>query len=93
MRKSDIAAHVADRTSLSKARAEGAVNALLDAIRGALANGEKVSLPGFGTFSTRNRSARRGRSPLTCESRLPRKALSSHQLRAHESDGSCFRQP
>ncbi len=68
MRKSDIAAHVADRVSLSKAQAEGAVNALIEAIRGALANGEKVSLAGFGTFSTRSRSARRGRNPRTGES-------------------------
>lgn len=68
MRKSDIAAHVADRVSLSKAQAEGAVNALIEAIRGALANGEKVSLVGFGTFSTRRRSARRGRNPRTGES-------------------------
>ena len=68
MRKSDIAAHVADRVSLSKAQAEGAVNALIEAIRGALANGEKVSLAGFGTFSTRSRPARRGRNPRTGES-------------------------
>ena len=68
MRKSDIAAHVADRVSLSKAQAEGAVNALIEAIRGALANGEKVSLVGFGTFSTRSRPARRGRNPRTGES-------------------------
>ena len=68
MRKSDIAAHVADRVSPSKAQAEGAVNALIEAIRGALANGEKVSLAGFGTFSTRSRPARRGRNPRTGES-------------------------
>ena len=93
IRKSDIAAHIADRVSLSKGLAEDAVNALLEAIRGALANGEEVPLPGFGTFSTRSRPVRRGQSPFTCESRLTWKALSFHQLRAHESDGSCFRQP
>ena len=68
MRKFDIAAHVADRASLPKAEAEYAVNALLEAIRGALASGEKVSLVGFGTFSARSRPARMGRNPRTGES-------------------------
>ena len=68
MRKSDIATHVADRVSLSKAEAQSAVNALLDAVQGALANGERISLPGFGAFTMKNRSARRGRNPHTGES-------------------------
>ncbi len=63
MRKSDIAVHVADRDSLPRAQAEHAVNALLEAIRGALANGETVSLPGFCMFSMRSRPTQRGRSP------------------------------
>ena len=67
MRKSDIAAYVAEQDSLSKAEAERAVNALLEAIRDALASGETVSLPGFGTFSTRSRAARQGRNPATGE--------------------------
>ena len=67
MRKSDIAAHVAEQDSLSKAEAERAVDALLEAIRGALASGEKVTLPGFGTFSVRSRVARQGRNPATGE--------------------------
>ena len=67
MRKSDIAAHVAEQDSLSKAEAERAVDALLEAIRGALASGEKVTLPGFGTFSVRSRAARQGRNPATGE--------------------------
>ena len=68
MRKSDIAAHAAERDSLSRAETERAVDALLEVIRGALANGERVSLAGFGTFYTKNRSARRGRNPRTGES-------------------------
>ena len=67
MRKSDIAAHVAEQNSLSKAEAERAVNALLEAVRGALAGGETVTLPGFGTFSARSRAARDGRNPATGE--------------------------
>ena len=67
MRKSDIAAYVSEQDSLSKAEAARAVNALLEAILGALASGETVTLPGFGTFSTRSRAARQGRNPATGE--------------------------
>ncbi len=53
----------------SKAETERAVNALLEAIRGALASGETVSPAGFGTFPARSRAARQGRNPGTGEGR------------------------
>ena len=66
-RKPDTAARAAEPDSLSKAEAERAVNALLEAIRAALASGEAVSLAGFGTFSARSPTARQGRNPATGE--------------------------
>ena len=68
MRKSDLVSDVAERASLSKAEAQGGVNALIDAVRDALARGERVSITGFGTFEARSRPARRGRNPRTGES-------------------------
>jgi len=68
MRKSDIAAQVAGRTSLTKAQAKRAVNAIFEVIRGALANGDTVSVTGFGRFSTKSRPARTRRNPRTGES-------------------------
>ena len=68
MRKSDIAAHVAGRASLTKAQAKSAVNAVFEAIRDALGNGDTVSITGFGRFSTNSRPARTGRNPRTGES-------------------------
>ena len=50
MKKSDILVHVAAKTSLSKANAAGAVDAVLDAISDALARGESVSIAGFGNL-------------------------------------------
>ena len=49
----------------AKASAARAVDATLDAIGGALGNGDSVSLVGFGTFSVRHRAARDGRNPQT----------------------------
>ena len=67
MKKSDIAARVAPKTSLSKADAAGAVDAVLSAISDALARGESVSIAGFGTFSVKRRAAWQGRNPRTGE--------------------------
>ena len=68
MRKADIAVEIAGRASLTKAQAKSAVNAVFEVIRDALANGDAVSVNGFGRFSTKSRSARTGRNPRTGES-------------------------
>ena len=68
MTKSELAAKVAAQASLSNAAADRAVGAVFSAISDALANGETVTLTGFGTFSTRRREARQGRNPRTGES-------------------------
>lgn len=65
MNKTDLAAHVATRASLSRAEAHAAVGAVFATITEALAGGESVAIAGFGTFSTRPRPARRGRNPRT----------------------------
>lgn len=43
------------------------VNTVFDEIIAALANGDRVELRGFGTFSTKVRPARTGRNPRTGE--------------------------
>ena len=46
---------------------ENIVNAILDEITNALADGNRVELRGFGAFSVKNRPARMGRNPKTGE--------------------------
>ncbi len=65
MNKSDLVDAVAGSADLTKASAARAVDATLEAIGGALGNGDSVSLVGFGTFSVRHRAARDGRNPQT----------------------------
>ena len=65
MNKADLISTVSEKASLKKSEAEKAVNAILDSIGEALESGEKVQLIGFGTFETRERSARTGRNPQT----------------------------
>jgi len=65
MNKTELVAAVAEKAALSKKDAEKAVNAVVDAITGALADGDKVQLVGFGTFEVRERAARTGKNPRT----------------------------
>ncbi len=65
MNKGDLIESVATQSGLTKADSARAVDATLDAITGSLMKGEKVTLPGFGTFSTSKRAARTGRNPAT----------------------------
>ncbi|MFA0889015.1 MAG: HU family DNA-binding protein [Synergistales bacterium] len=63
MTKTDLVNELAKSTNMSKKMAAHAVDALVGAIQGALAKGEKVQLVGFGTFEVRERAARQGRNP------------------------------
>ncbi len=67
MNKAELIEAVAAATKKSKAEAQKTVDAVLDAITGALKKGDKVSLTGFGTFEVRQRAARKGRNPQTGE--------------------------
>jgi DNA-binding protein HU-beta len=65
--KSELVDVVAEGADISKAAAARAVDAVVEAIAGALKKGDQVSLVGFGTFLVRERAARSGRNPKTGE--------------------------
>ena len=67
MNKTELIAAIAAKAELSKKDAEKALNAAIDAITGALVEGDKVQLVGFGSFETKTREARTGRNPRTGE--------------------------
>ena len=63
MNKAELVAAVAEKTGSTKKEAEAAVNAFVSCVEGALVEGDKVQLIGFGTFEVRERKARQGRNP------------------------------
>ncbi len=67
MNKTELVAAVAAKAELSKKDADAAVAAVFDSIKEALADGDKVALVGFGTFSVKERAARTGLNPRTKE--------------------------
>ncbi len=65
MNKADLVERAAASAAITKAQAGSAIDACVDAITGALKKGDRVTLVGFGTFSTSARKARTGRNPQT----------------------------
>jgi DNA-binding protein HU-beta len=63
--KSELIDAITQDADLSKAAAGRALDAVINAVTGALKDGESVSLVGFGTFSVKARAARAGRNPQT----------------------------
>ncbi|MFK5979884.1 MAG: integration host factor subunit beta [Rhizobiaceae bacterium] len=69
MIKSELVQTIADKNPhLYPRDVENIVNAILGEITGALSNGNRVELRGFGAFSVKHRPARIGRNPRTGES-------------------------
>ncbi|MEO0377934.1 MAG: HU family DNA-binding protein [Cyanobacteria bacterium P01_A01_bin.17] len=67
MNKGELIDVVAEKADVSKRDADSVVSAAIDAIMGAVADGEKVTIVGFGTFEPRDRKQREGRNPKTGE--------------------------
>ncbi|CCF96512.1 integration host factor [Ralstonia solanacearum K60] len=67
MNKSELIAHIATETGMTKQSCAEAVDAVLNGIKTGLVNDGAVTIVGFGTFSVGERAARVGRNPRTGE--------------------------
>lgn len=65
MNKADLIDKIAAEAGITKSQASAAMDASITAVTNALKKGERVTLVGFGTFSTSQRKARTGRNPQT----------------------------
>ena len=66
-KKKDVVNLVKAKTDLSVKTTSEVVDALLEVITEALADGDSVRFTGFGTFSVTERAARTGKNPRTGE--------------------------
>ena len=72
MTKAELIVSIARETKMSKASAEKTINAFTNSVMKALKKGDKLTLPGSGTFSVAKRRARKGRNPQSgAEIRIP----------------------
>ena len=67
MNKADLVNSLAQKTGLTKTKSNEVIDAIVSSISEALKSGDKVTLVGFGTFTTTQRDARKGRNPKTGE--------------------------
>ena len=66
MTKTELIDKIHSKTeNLTKRQTEQVVDTLLDSIKDALAEGDKVEIRGFGNFRVRKRDARKARNPRT----------------------------
>jgi DNA-binding protein HU-beta len=65
MRRDDLKRAVAKSTGLSDAQADNAVRAVFASIESALAEGDEVTISGFGSFRVAERPSRDGLHPQT----------------------------
>ena len=63
--KSELIDAIAESADISKAAAGRALDAAVNAVKGALKKGDMVTLVGFGSFYVGKRAARTGRNPRT----------------------------
>ena len=65
MNKADLVRAIAAETGATNRASESMLKAFTDTVMNTVAKGEKVSLVGFGSFSSIKRKARTGRNPAT----------------------------
>ena len=65
MNKSELVEAIANGSGVTKADANRVLDTFMATVTDTLKAGDQVVLPGFGSFSTGNRTARTGRNPQT----------------------------
>ncbi len=68
----------------SKKKADECLNGVIDTITSSLSKGDKITITGFGTFSTSKRAARMGVNPRTGE-KIKIKATTVPKFKAGKS--------
>ena len=87
MNKTELIEKIAASANLSKADAKKALDATTEAIKGALVEGDKVQLVGFGTFSINERPAHEGINPATKQQiQIPAKKVAKFKAGAELAD-------
>lgn len=67
MNKAELVDKVAEKANVTKKEADALITAFAESVVEAVAEGQKVTLVGFGSFEPRSRAEREGRNPKTGE--------------------------
>jgi len=87
MTKKEMAQHVAQRTGLTQMDTAAVIDGWLEALSGALEQGEHVEIRGWGTFKVIDRAPRTERNPRAGEKiKIPRRRAPVWKPSAHVKD-------
>lgn len=67
MNKAELIDAISKKTKQPKTTVRGIVDSFLESVQSTLKKGDKLVLPGFGTWYVAKRSPRKGRNPKTGE--------------------------
>lgn len=67
MNRTELVAAIAEKSGTSKKDADAMLKAFIETVQDTVKAGDKIQLVGFGTFESRERSAREGKNPQTGE--------------------------
>ena len=67
MTKAELLEAISKKSEMSKADVEKVLSNFFDHVTATTKKGDKIAWPGFGSFSTTKRPARKGRNPQTGE--------------------------
>jgi DNA-binding protein HU-beta len=65
MNTSELVTKIAEANGVTKTQAQAIVDSMLKSIMSAAANGEEISLPGFGKFKVKETPEREGLNPAS----------------------------
>ena len=65
MTKAELVAKIAETAGIARSIAEKGLNGFISSVSQALAENERITLVGFGTFDVAERAQREGRNPRT----------------------------
>ena len=63
MNRTELVAAIAEKAGTSKKDTDAMLKAFIETVEDAVKAGDKIQLVGFGTFESRERSAREGKNP------------------------------
>lgn len=67
MTKADLINHIAEKSNITRVKAETVVNTIFETMVEALIRGDRIEIRGFGSFVNRQYGAYKGRNPRTGE--------------------------
>lgn len=87
MNKLEFITAISEKTGQNKDDVEVIFSALFDVLTEALVKQDKITIPGFGIFSTKVREARKGRNPSTgAEIDIPKTLVANFKIAAQLKD-------